>query len=92
MEISQQSYQDWTPKRENNVVMRTASFGRGHTNGLEVCARRDDYVVNTKEGRMETMKGLGKDVFVPLGLIAATRMQMKLERRLPIDCWQRLKD
>ena len=90
MQIQQQSNQDWSSESEDNVVMRTVSFGRGHVNGLEVCARRDNYVVS-KEGRIETMRGFREDVIVPLGLIAATKVQMRLEGRMLVDCWGRSK-
>jgi hypothetical protein len=86
VEIAQQSGKEWSRKSDNNVVMRTASFGAGQQS-LEVCARRRDYDVAGMDNQVETWKGLHDDVIVPLGLLAVTRRQMKMEKRLPSQCW-----
>jgi len=83
--IEQQSEKNWESKSENNVVMRTASFGSGQQH-LEVCARRRDYEVLGEEGS-EMMRGLGEDVVVPLGLLSVIRRQMRMDNKLPGDCW-----
>jgi len=82
--ISAQSERKWESKSESNVVMRTASFGAGQHH-LEVCARRRDYEVLGEGGEMR--RGLGEDVVVPLGLLAVVRRQMRMDKKLPGDCW-----
>jgi hypothetical protein len=84
-EVKEQSGRVWESGSEGNVVMRTASFGKGQK-GLEVCGRRGEYEV-LAEGRTERRRGLEEDVVVPLGLLAVTRRQMKMDRKLKGDCW-----
>ncbi|KAN0095975.1 hypothetical protein V8E51_014780 [Hyaloscypha variabilis] len=84
-EVKEQSGRVWESGSEGNVVMRTASFGKGQK-GLEVCGRRGEYEV-LAEGRTERRRGLEEDVVVPLGLLAVTRRQMKIDRKLKGDCW-----
>ncbi|KAE9371031.1 hypothetical protein N431DRAFT_341086 [Stipitochalara longipes BDJ] len=84
--INVQSDRVWQSKSEDNVVMRTASFGAGQQH-LEVCARRKDYDVLVEGNETETRKGLNEDVIVPLGLLSVIRRQMRMEKRLSEDCW-----
>jgi hypothetical protein len=86
-EIRSQCEKDWSSESENNVVLRTASFGLGQQ-GLEVCARREDYEVVGKDNQLETRRGLHDDIIIPLGLIAVLRRQMKLDKKFPDKCWK----
>jgi len=70
-QIKEQSDEKWSPKSSPNVVMRTASFGRGGTRNLEVCARNVDAHV---DGEQRTR--LDDDLLVPLGLMAIIRMEL----------------
>ncbi len=81
-EVKEQSERVWESGSRANVVMRTASFGKGQK-GLEICGRRGTYEV----GEGEKRRGLEEDVVVPLGLLAIVRRQMKMDRRLKGDCW-----
>ena len=83
VEVKEQSGRVWESGSEGNVVMRTASFGKGQK-GLEVCGRRGEYEV---PGEGEKRRGLEEDVVVPLGLLAVVRRQMKMDRKLKGDCW-----
>lgn len=79
-EIASQGTREWSPKNEKEVVMRTAAFG--HTpDGLAVCARKGDYEVNGVG-----MKGLREDIVVPLGLMAALRLQMQADGKIKDGC------
>ncbi|CZR64990.1 uncharacterized protein PAC_14890 [Phialocephala subalpina] len=79
-QITKQGIREWSPKNEKEVVMRTAAFGY-YPDNLQVCARRADY-----EAGGQKMKGLREDVVVPLGLIAALRLQMKTDGRFKNGC------
>lgn len=83
-QIEKQSKDDWGPGNKDNVVMRTAAFGEAakELNELEICARRNDSLTQSNT----TVQGLGDDFVVPLGLIAALRMQMKAEGRYENSC------
>lgn len=69
----------WTRKSSREEVMRTMSYGYGGRSGLEVCARRNDYLWDNN-GMKEKESGLGEDLLVPLGLMAVVRQSMKDER------------
>ncbi|KAE8448618.1 hypothetical protein EG329_009043 [Mollisiaceae sp. DMI_Dod_QoI] len=79
-EITEQGKRDWSPKNEKEVVMRAVAPGNppGH---LQICARREDYEFREKEGELEQMRGLREDAVVPLGLMAALRLQVKADGR-----------
>jgi len=75
--IKAQSEKKWSPKSKENVVLRTAVFGHNMHNGLQLCAKREDYSVGKnakKEGTIK--KGLGEDVVVPLAVLQAMRKEM----------------
>jgi hypothetical protein len=82
LETKAQGDREWSDKNEKEVVMRTAAFGYSPS-GLEVCARRENYIV---ENGGEEMRGLGEDVVVPLGLMAVLRLQMESEGKLKGGC------
>ncbi|APA12951.1 predicted protein [Sclerotinia sclerotiorum 1980 UF-70] len=73
-------YRNWERGSVREEVMRTMSYGYGGHDGLEVCARRNEYTWKSKgvEGREE---GLGEDLLVPLGLMAVVRKRMRDEQR-----------
>lgn len=81
-EIEKQNEQHWKSSSENNVVMRTASFGRS-INELQVCSRKTDYHVG---GGGNTFRGLGDDIVIPLGLLAVMRTQMVIDGRYKGAC------
>jgi hypothetical protein len=84
-DIQKQSDKEWSPNSEANVVMRTASFGRMPFQ-LDACIRWKDYEVSGEDKKAEMKQGLGDDMVVPLGLIAATRLQMKEDGKYSKAC------
>ncbi|KUJ16314.1 uncharacterized protein LY89DRAFT_79868 [Mollisia scopiformis] len=79
-QITEQGNRTWSPLNEKEVVMRTAAFGY-LPEKLEVCARRNEYEVNGTK-----MHGLREDVVVPLGLLAALRLQMRADGKFERGC------
>jgi hypothetical protein len=70
---------EWSPRNEASVVLRTASFGFGQGH-LEVCAKRKDYY---HEG--VPYPGMGAaDALVVTGIIAATRLRGQLDETRPL--------
>jgi hypothetical protein len=84
-DIQRQSNEEWSPKSKSNVVMRTASFGK-FPSQLEVCILGWNYEVLEEGKKIEVKYGMSDDVLVPLGLIAATRLQMKEDGRYSKAC------
>jgi hypothetical protein len=84
-EVQRQSDEKWSPKGKSNVVMRTASFGKSPFQ-VEACIRRWDYSILREDNKVEVKQGMGDDMIVPLGLIAAMRLQMKEDGRHPKAC------
>lgn len=66
--------------------MRTVAFA-AQDGSLEVCARKVDYEAPGRDNGTVTKEGLHDDIVVPLGLMAALRRQMKMEKRLKGSCW-----
>ncbi|KAI9649572.1 FKBP12-associated protein [Ciborinia camelliae] len=68
----------WGTKSRREEVLRTMSYGYGGRDGLEVCARRSEYMWDSNGGE-EREEGLGDDLLVPLGLMAVVRKSMREE-------------
>lgn len=82
--LEKQAQQKWSPNGADDMVLRTASFGRGK-HRLEVCARRGRYAPEPKWYTPEQtanepshqLEGLGDEgVMIVTGLIAAMRKDM----------------
>lgn len=71
-EIEEIEKREWSSRSEDNVVMRTASFGHG-IGKLEVCALRNERR-NGKHG--VPIKGLQEDVMIPLGYLMTLRIEI----------------
>lgn len=85
-EIARRSEEPWKSGSDDNVVMRTASFGLGMSN-LEVCAKVNHNLVHNKKSMKKGDGiGLGDEYVVPLGLMAVLRRQMLADGRFPRDC------
>ncbi|KAI9052914.1 hypothetical protein LZ554_003186 [Drepanopeziza brunnea f. sp. 'monogermtubi'] len=79
-QVKEQSGKKWTGTSEKNVVMRTTNSGTVfYLDDLKVCARTADYDVDVVAGdggrSVEKRPGLGDDLIVPLGLMAALRSE-----------------
>ncbi|EKD18246.1 hypothetical protein MBM_03239 [Drepanopeziza brunnea f. sp. 'multigermtubi' MB_m1] len=80
-QVEEQSGKRWSGTSEKNVVMRTMNSGTPwYLDDLGVCARTADYDVDVvvagdggDGGSVERRPGLGDDLIVPLGLMAALR-------------------
>jgi hypothetical protein len=84
-DIQRQSEEEWSSESKENVVMRTASFGK-YPSQLEACISEWNYEV-VKEGEEYIMRyGMSEEMVIPLGLIAATRLQMKEDGRYSKGC------
>lgn len=78
------TWNTWSKKSSGEEIMRTASFGYGGRNGLEVCVKRREYTWNN-HGVKVTEPGLGEDLLVPLGLMAVVRRSMRMEQGKMMD-------
>jgi len=83
--VKEQSEREWRTESESNIVMRTACFSSDQQH-LEVCGQRKDYNVPGKESPTER-RGLHDYVIVPLGLMSVMRCQVRMEKRLLVNCW-----
>ncbi|KAB8297969.1 hypothetical protein EYC80_001746 [Monilinia laxa] len=72
-------WKNWKKDSRREEVLRTASYGYGGHLGLEVCARRNEYMWS-RNGKMGREEGMGDDLLVPLGLMAVVRKSMREER------------
>ncbi|KAM0310067.1 hypothetical protein ACHAO8_008464 [Botrytis cinerea] len=84
IEESRKTWSTWSRFSNREEVMRTASFGYGGNDGLEVCVRRREYEWTT-DGVTVMETGLGEDLLVPLGLMAVVRRSMRVEQKKITD-------
>jgi hypothetical protein len=83
--LKEQRKMKWSSISEDNVVMRTESIGHGY-HGLELCAKKEDYLAKGNGRGVTKMKGLGDDIIIPLGFRAAVRKKMKHDHKIHGTC------
>lgn len=78
-QVKDVSWRQWSGENEEGVVMRTMKLSMHGP--LRLCYRNGDYNAIGPGGNEEVRKGMGDDGLVPLGLMAAIRIQMEKDRK-----------